>query len=155
MLNIIACQKVFFITSERVVSCADHYHVSVHATVTGMHFYEMCMDFIRSMPLCFCVRVYAVYSGWPGGIGGETAAFVFPWTVAYCWLFTWKSSRWIGHWPRRPAHWNHAQLAPGLSMPSFLWAPFTVPWQGQIASTAPSTKTFWGLRFQMVTLVLW
>lgn len=49
--------KVFFITSERAVSCADHYHVSVHATVTGMHLYEMCMDFIRSLPLCMCVCV--------------------------------------------------------------------------------------------------
>lgn len=58
MLNIIACQKSFFILSERVVSCADHYHVSVHATVTGLHLYEMCMDFIRSNAivfLCACV----------------------------------------------------------------------------------------------------
>lgn len=55
-----------------MVSCADHYHVSVHATVTGMNLYEMCMDFIRS--LTECVPVCAVYSGWPKGISGEMLA---------------------------------------------------------------------------------
>ena len=49
--------KVFFITSKRAVSCADHYHVSVHATVTGMHLYDMCMYFIRSLELSVCVCV--------------------------------------------------------------------------------------------------
>lgn len=43
---------------------------SVHATVTGMHLYEMRMDFIRSLPLFVCVA----YSGWPEGIGSVTLA---------------------------------------------------------------------------------
>lgn len=100
---------------------------------------------------CLCMWVY---TDWPKGISGETLAgrrACFPMKCH----FTWKSSRWIAHWPRRPAQWKHSQLALGLLMPSFLWAPLTVPWQGQIASTAPSTKTFWGLRFLMAKLVLW
>lgn len=55
--------KVFFIISECVVSCADHYHVSVHATVTGMHSNEMCMDFIRSLPACVSVCVRYTVAG--------------------------------------------------------------------------------------------
>lgn len=43
--------KVFFIISECVVSCADHYHVRVYVTATGMHFYEKCVGFIRSLLL--------------------------------------------------------------------------------------------------------
>lgn len=63
--------KAFFIISEHVVSYGDHYHVSVHATVTSMHLYEMCMDFIRTLALCVSVLVCAVHSGWPGGISDE------------------------------------------------------------------------------------
>lgn len=32
------------------------------------------MDFIRSLSVCVCVHVYVIYSGWPGGICGETLA---------------------------------------------------------------------------------
>lgn len=49
-----------------MVSRADHYHVSVLATVAGMHFYEMCMESIRSPSLFVCVA----FSGWPKGIAG-------------------------------------------------------------------------------------
>lgn len=52
--------KVLFILSEHVVSCADDYHASVHATVTSMHLYEMCMDFISSLALCVCVCVCCI-----------------------------------------------------------------------------------------------
>lgn len=110
-------------------------------------FVEICMDFIS-----FPDAVWEISCT----LSGLRVAAVKPWLVdSVC--FPMKShlllavhlkkkegSLWIAHWPRRPAHWKHPQWAPGLLMPLFLWVPLTVPWQGQIASTAPYTKTFRG-----------
>lgn len=55
--------KVFFIISERAVSCVDYYHVSVHATVTDIHLYDVCMYFIRLLPLCVSLCVWYTVAG--------------------------------------------------------------------------------------------
>lgn len=115
-------------------------------------FVEICMGFIS-----FPDAVWEI-SCVPCTLSGPRLAAVKPWLLdSVC--FPMKShlllavhlkkkkkkgSLWIGHWPRRPAPRKHPQWAPGLLMPLFLWAPLTVPWQGQIASTAPYTKTFQG-----------
>lgn len=66
--------KVVFIMSERAVSCADHYHLSAHATVTGKAFVEICMGFISFPRRCVRDLLCAVHAVWPEASGGEAVA---------------------------------------------------------------------------------
>ena len=74
--------KVFFIRSERVVSCADHYHGEV-----CMQLWQACICMRCAwISLDHCRYLCVAYSGWPKGIGAVTPAerrcVFFPWRLA-------------------------------------------------------------------------
>lgn len=62
--------KVVFIMSECVVSCADHYHLSAHATVTGKRLSRYAWISLVSPGDLLC----AVHAVWPKGSGGQAVA---------------------------------------------------------------------------------
>lgn len=112
--------KVVFIMSDGAVSCADHYHLSAHATATGQRLLRCAWVSLALHRRCaralLCVLhklswgepvVEVCYWYTPRGGGsvlGDTVLpwgdplvglrwwtlCVFPWKATYCWLSTWR-----------------------------------------------------------------
>lgn len=159
--------------SDRVVSCADHYHSSAHVTVTGRRLLRyawvslsprrrwarlLCVLQRPSwrepvVELCYWSESRRRHCLAPRGPSGGTAlveAVCFPMkSHSLLAVHLKKAPLWIAHWPRRGPHppplETPTMVRLGLLMPLSFWVALLLcQWQGQIAPAAPCTKTFSG-----------